>query len=253
MKRLIASIIVFAAGAAAADFKDVNRTVPLSSTGLVTLETHKGSIQVTTWDRAEVEIKARIEAEANSSMDRRRFDGTDVSIDASADSVHIKTQYPDIKWCCSFEDDGSNPEVRYTIRMPRTARLTIRDHRSETEISDLTGALSLQTHRGVARVHNLAGPLNLDTHRGDITVDFASFNGESKVTTHRGTINLAIPKSSRFDIETDYGRHASVETDFSMITQLARGRSGKIHGLVNGGGPALRIDTFRGDIRILAK
>jgi opacity protein-like surface antigen len=253
MKRLIASIMVFSAAAAAADFKDVNRTVPLSITGLVTLESHKGAIQVTTWDRAEVEIKARVEAEANSSMDRRRFDGTDVSIDASADSVHIKTQYPDFKWCCSFEDDGSNPEVRYTIRMPRTARLMIRDHRSDTQISDLQGALSLQTHRGVARVHNLAGPLDLATHRGDVTVDFASFTGESKVTTHRGTINLAIPKNSRFDIETDYGRHASVETDFSMITRLAGGRSGKVHGSVNGGGPALRIDTFRGDVRIHAK
>lgn len=219
----------------------------------MTLETHKGSIQVTTWDRTEVEIKARIEAEANSSMDRRRFDGTDVSIDASADSVHIRTQYPDFKWCYDFDDNGNNPDVRYTIRMPRTGRLMIRDHRSNTEISDLAGALSLQTHRGVARVHNLAGPLNLDTHRGDITVDFASFSGESKVTTHRGTINLAIPKNSRFDIETDYGRHAAVETDFPMITRLAGGRFGKVRGSVNGGGPALRIDTFRGDIRIHAK
>lgn len=72
----LASIAVLTA----ADYKDVNRTVSLTPSGSVTIETHKGSIRVTTWDRAEVEIKARIEAEPGTTMDQRRFEGTDVRI-----------------------------------------------------------------------------------------------------------------------------------------------------------------------------
>jgi hypothetical protein len=137
--------------------------------------------------------------------------------------------------------------------MPRTARLTIRDHRSKTEISDLQGALDLETHRGTAHVRGLSGPLRVDTHRGDIQIEFASFTGNSSVTTHRGTIELSMPTSARFDLETDLGRHASIHSDFPMVTRTA-GRSGqKLHGSVNGGGPSLSVDAYRGEIRIRAK
>ena len=58
----------------------------LNANGAVTVETHKGSIQVTTWDRAEVEIQARIQAEAGTSMDRYRFEGTEIHIDSPAEA-----------------------------------------------------------------------------------------------------------------------------------------------------------------------
>lgn len=128
------------AGLTAADYKDVNRTVALNPTGAVTIATHKGSINVTTWDRPEADIKARIEAEPGESIDRRGFDGTDVVIESAPDAVRIRTQYPEFTLCCSL-DNGNNPEVKYTIQMPRTGRLTIHDHRSQTEITDLSVAL----------------------------------------------------------------------------------------------------------------
>src|SRR5947208_3394884 len=145
MVRLCALGLVLSAIATAADYKDVNRTVSLNPTGSVTIENHKGSIHVTTWDRPEIEVKARIEAETGTPMDRRLFDGTDVLIDGSGGSVSIRTRYPsNNRWCCS-DDNGSNPQVRYTIQMPRTARLTIRDHRSDSEVEDLDGALNITT------------------------------------------------------------------------------------------------------------
>jgi hypothetical protein len=73
--------------------------------------------------------------------------------------------------------------VRYTIRMPRAGRLTIRDHRSETKIADLGGALDIDTHRGTVRVERLGGPLQLTTHRGDIAIGFASFSGKARACT----------------------------------------------------------------------
>jgi len=204
-----------------------------------------------------VEIQARIEAEPGTSqsgntMDRRRFDGTDVHIDASPDSVRIKTVYPDFNGCC-FSDNGTNPEVRYTIRMPKTAQLTIRDHRSDTEISGLQGALNLTTHRGTAHVHGLGGALHLDDYRGDVSVEFSSFHADSKVTTYRGTIELSMPKSSRLDLEANLGRHGSIDTDFTVMTHTISKHGEGIHGTVNGGGPSLRIETERGEIRLLAK
>jgi hypothetical protein len=246
MKR-VAILALLSAAAFAADSKDVNRTVGLHSNGLVEIETHKGSIKVSTWDRQEVEIQARIEAEPGSPMDRRRFDGTDVKIDSSADAVHIRTYYPDTNW---FNDNGNNPEVRYTIRMPKTARLTIRDHRSDTEVVGLQGALDLTTHRGSARIHGLGGALRVDTHRGDIQVDFSSFTANSSVKTYRGKIDLSMPASSRFDLQAELGRHGAIDTDFNVMTRAITRRGEGIHGTVNGGGPSLRIDSDRGETRL---
>jgi hypothetical protein len=238
MVRAAALALITLAALDAADYKDVNKIVALSQTGAVTIDTHKGSIHVTTWDRPEVEIKARIEAEPGTTMDRRRFDATEVRIDASPDAVHSRTQYA--YWCC-YSDGGNNPEVRYTTQMPRAARLTIHDHRSETDIADLRGALDVDTHRGTVRVHRLAGPLQLSTHRGDVTVDFASFTGDNVIDTYRGSVELSLPRDSKFDVRADLGRHATVDTDFTM------------HGSVNGGGPTLDLETYRGSIRLRAR
>jgi DUF4097 and DUF4098 domain-containing protein YvlB len=248
LRTAVAALLAFAM-LEAADFKDVNKTVALHPNGSVTLENHKGSIHVTTWDRAEVEIQARIQAEDGTSMDRRRFEGTDVRIDSSTGAVHIRTIYPEFNSCCS-PDDGNNPEVRYTIRMPRTGRLTIRDHRSETQIADVGGALDIDTHRGTVRVERLSGPLQLTTHRGDVTVGFASFNGNSSIGTYRGTIELTLPKSSRFNLQTDLGKHASVNSDFPVVVRSANRQSESMQGNVNGGGPTLDIKTVRGSIRL---
>jgi hypothetical protein len=186
-------------------------------------------------------------------MDRRRFDGTDVHIDASLDSVRIKTYYPDFNWCCNFDDSGSNPEVRYTIRMPKSAQLTIRDHRSDTDVTGLQGALNLTTQRGSAHLRGLGGALHLDTHRGEVQVEFSTFTANSSITNFRGTVELSMPRNSRFDLQTNSGRHGSIETDFSVMTHTMSRRGETVHGAVNGGGPALRIETERGEVRIHGK
>lgn len=252
MKRVAILMLGVSAAIFGADYRDVNKTVALRADGSVEIETHKGSIKVTTWDRAEVEIQARIEAESGTAVDRRRFDATEVRIDPSPDSVHIRTVYPNFVGCCSF-DDGNNPEVRYTIRMPKSARLTIKDHRSDTEVTGLQGTLDLTTHRGTVHVHGLGGALHLDTYRGDAQVEFSSFTAGSSIKTYRGSVDLSMPKSSRFDLKANSGRRGSIYTDFVVATHVASRRGESTHGSVNGGGPALDIQAERGEIRIHAK
>jgi hypothetical protein len=248
MLRCAALILILSGILFAQDVREVHKTLPLSAKGSVTLENHKGSIRITTWNRPEVEIQARIEAEPGTAMNRRRFEATEIVIDSSQDSVHIQTKYPDFA-CCSW-DDGTNPHVRYTIRMPRTARLALRDHRSDTEISDLAAELDIDTHRGTVHVYKHSGPLRLTTHRGDVKVEFATFSGASTIETHRGTIELDLPKNSKFDLETDLGRHAYLDSDFARIVHSSSRAGEALRSTVNGGGPTLRIQTYRGDIRL---
>ena len=247
--RLAFCAAILAASLPAADTKQVSKTLSLDPKGSVTLETFKGSIHVSTWDRGEIAIEARIESASSSEADRRRFDHTDVTIDASPNSVRIKTKVPDMRsWFAS--DHGSNPLVHYTIRLPKTARLAIRDHGSETEVKGLEGELDFQTHRGNARLTGLAGPLQVETHRGDVRAEFASFGGASRVETYRGHVELVMPKGSSFALRTDFDRRGRVESDFPVMARLARRGGSVLEGEVNGGGPELRLRTYRGEIRI---
>src|SRR6266852_3728980 len=125
MRMKVASIAVLAltlTALAAAQTKNVDRTLPLTATGSVTLDSHNGSIHVHTWDRPEIEIHARIEAAGSSAEDQRRFRDTTVEIDAASGSVHIKSKLPDSTsgWS-GWGFTGGSPEIHYNITAPRTA------------------------------------------------------------------------------------------------------------------------------------
>lgn len=93
--------------------------------------------------------------------------------------------------------DGSNQLVDYAIRMPRTARLSIRDHASYADVSDLSAGLDTETHRGTVRVDRLTGALQARTrlaHRRGRNLE-GSFNGGGPIlqlNTDRGHIRQRV-------------------------------------------------------------
>ncbi len=242
--------LLLAAGAwawAASDVKEVQKTVPLAPGGRVSISTYKGTIRVSGWDNAQVEIKARIEPGGDRDADRRLVQDTEVRIDAFGDSVRIKSDYPDDRW---FHFGNTNlPFVRYDIRMPRTARLAIKDYKSETIVSDLAADLEIDTYKGEVRVSRLAGGFDYQSHRGEARVEFAKL-GPTSIDTYRGDVELRMPRASAFDLRTDLGRHARLDSDFPLVIRSTAGRERSFQGPVNGGGPRLRIKSYRGSFRL---
>jgi DUF4097 and DUF4098 domain-containing protein YvlB len=241
---LLACAVLFAA-----DAKTVDKTLPLTASGSVNIESHNGSISVRTWDRQEIEIHARIEMSSwsgVSSADRRRFDQTKVEIDKFGDSVRIRSVYPD--WNLSWTSWNS-PEIHYLITAPRTARWTIRDHNSRIEVHDLRAALSIHTHNSRVTVDGLAGAFELDTHNGDAHVAFASFTAASSVDMHNGDVELVLPAKSKFELHS-ISHNARLQSDFPLMTHTTSRRGADVDGTVNGGGPSLRLSTHNGNFRI---
>src|SRR6185437_9704490 len=104
----LAAALITCALLGAADSRTVDKTVPLPSTGSVTIENHNGSVTVNTWDRPEIQVHAVIEMNSGfpfSEADRRRFNETRIDVDKLGDSVRIKSNYP--TWDSLT---GSNPD-----------------------------------------------------------------------------------------------------------------------------------------------
>ncbi len=247
--------------------KKITETVDLNANGRVQVDTYKGSIDVTTWDRNEVEIEAIIEADGNQSL----VAFTEVHIRQSGNTLRIESDYKKAKqegeklrnW---GKNNMSLPFVHYKIRMPRTADLTIDDYKSEITIESLVADLDLETYKGEARIDgvtgdiridtykgeveatNLAGSLEADTYKGNITAEFAELSGDSTIDTYRGDVRLRLPRDAGFDLNANLGKNGDLDTDFGLSDVSIE--KNKYRGTIGGGGPDLEVDTYRGRIQV---
>lgn len=231
----------------AADFKEFKRTVPLEANGRFSLDTYKGSIRISAWDQPQVDIQARIVADPVGWF-TGPVEDVEIRVDQSSGSVRVKTQYRREHWSV-FE--GNSPSVNYTIRVPRSASISIKDYKSESDISEVQGAVEFDTYKGTARLNGLRGGLDLKTYKGDIRVSFTSFSAHSHVDTYKGTIEMALPRSSGFNMHAQLERHATLDCDFPRTLHSERHQR-EMRSTVNGGGPELRVTSYRGSIRLRA-
>ena len=244
--RTLGLIAVAAGVLAAADSKDIHRTFPLDGRGRVTIDTYKGSIRVSTWDRNEVDVAVRIEEDGE--FFAQPVSSADVRFDASPTDVRITSKN---QW--SFFLDGSAPLYHYTVRMPRTASLRIKDYKSESEVDDLAADLQVDTYKGSLQLRNHSGGLAVDTYKGEIRGDFAAVTSPVRIETYKGNADLRLPREARFDLSTDLGHKADLDSDFDRYIRTSSSRDRAYRSAVNGGGPELRLKSYKGEFRLRAR
>lgn len=229
----------------AADTKEFKKTVPLEANGRFSLDTYKGSIRITAWDQPNAGIQARI-VEDTTSWISQPVEEVEIRVDSGPGNVRVKTIYHRKTWSIV---EGSSPRVEYTIHVPRDASLSIKDYKSETEISGVQGDVEFQTYKGTARLDGLRRGLQLKTYKGDIRASFTSFGARSHIDTYRGTVELSLPRASAFEVHAELQRHATFDSDFpGMVHSSSRDRS--FRSVVNGGGTVLHVTSYRGYIRL---
>jgi hypothetical protein len=250
--RLRSVLILLSAASvlSAADFKEFKKTVPLEPNGRFRLDTYKGSIHITAWDRPEVDIQARIEADMG--LFYEPVDNVDIRVDASRGSVSVKTDYHrQGHWMVGWE--GNLPNVKYTIQVPRNVSLYVKDYKSDSDVSGVLGEVEFETYKGTARLDGLRGGLQLNTYKGDVRAVFTAFTARTHIDTYRGTVELSLPKASAFELRANLQRHADFKCDFPRTVNSSyhdRRREQDLRSLVNGGGALLHINTYRGSIRL---
>ncbi len=247
MMRSLFALLIAAGGLMfASDVKEFKKTVALDSKGRFSLDTYKGSIHITAWDQPQAEIQARIEIDPG--WNAEPVEDVDIRVDSSGGSVQVKSDY---HRHFSFAE-GNLPLVHYTIRVPRGASLFIKDYKSVSEISGVTGDVDFETYKGTARLDGLHSAFHLNTYKGDVRASFSAFTAPSHIDTYKGTIALSLPRASAFEIHASLERRAGFSCDFPRTIRSTRGES-EFRSVVNGGGPSLRVTSYRGDISLRAQ
>lgn len=268
MSRAFAGLAILmwalAAPAVAVPGGDVERTVPLDARGAVSIRTFKGSVGVETWDRPQAEISARIEPDTtcgNDPQQAERVRLTEIDVDSSPARLALHSNYDRLEGLpgLPFHAGGlegsctAYPFVRYRLRIPRTARLEIEDHKSDIDVDGLHADARIQTHKGNVHIKGHDGALDLTTHKGDVHVEFARLAEGSRLETYKGDIEVALPRSAGFDLDARVERGGSLEAPFRLDERQVGRRDRVYEQKVNGGGPRLELSTRNGSLRITEK
>jgi hypothetical protein len=249
----LSATIAFPA-AAALPSRDVSKTLPLAAGESVRVDTYKGSVKVAVWDRGEVAVEARIEADESCGSAERQakwVEKTQVVIEKSHGGVSVTSDYDALEEASSwFGNCTARPFVHYWIRMPKNAALKIKDYKSDLIVKELAADLEVDTYKGRLDVTGLAGGLRVDTYKGEVNAAIVRLTGDVHAETYKGSIVVHLPGAAAFELSADAGRRGSFRSDFPAPASTGSSRHTVVRGAVNGGGPRVSLKSDKGSLAV---
>lgn len=202
---IVLGIVAAAIPALAADFTEkFEKTYPVSANVRVSLKNVNGGVEITGWDRNEVQIVATKHANSQDKLARLK-----IEVQASNDSVAIKTKLP--------EGTNNNPgSVEYEIHVPRGARLDKIDTvNGSVEVSEIRGAVHVSSVNGKVTGRGLTGDIDLSTVNGKVDCEAIELAGAQnvKLSTVNGSVELSVPRDSNAHL-TANTVHGGIHSDF---------------------------------------
>lgn len=252
--------------------REFSDTVDFEPGGSLSINTQRGTVKLTTWDQARVEVFARIEAPdgVSRSYAEEAVESVHIDVNGSARSLTIRTVYDDVPYYDDNDDGWGHsrriPHVHYEIRAPRQldldlelervnstlegieGRVHIESERGDIDGQDWRGDIVMRLERGEVRLSNITGAIDLDLERVNVEIDRWQIDGNSRVTAERGVVNLQLPEDQGLELRADVGSKGDFDSDFQITARNFR--RNKIEGVINGGGPRLHLQGERTEFRL---
>ena len=199
-----------------------------------------GSVSVHGWDRSEVLVLARVQAEGEDLSDARDIAS---GINVQTDGGRIRAEGPSTRRRQSWA-------VSYDVWAPRRTDLRIATHNGGISIDDVDARLDLSAVNGGLSLHSVSGDVHGETTNGPLNValDGDRWRGEGlDLRTTNGPVTLDIPDgySARLETGTVNG---PMRIDFPVTLQGMIGR--RITTQLGSGGAPIKAMTTNGPVEI---
>ncbi len=224
--------------------EEFHHVYPLSSSGRIALENINGPVHITAWDRDEVKVDAVKYAKA-----KDRLDEAKIVVDAEANSISIRTEYPEIGHHNS--NGWDNPaSVEYTLMAPRSARLDeIKLINGSLDVQGIAGEVHASCINGRLSAHGLAGQVKLSTINGKMDAEFDRLQDSPiELSSVNGSVDLMIPCDSKADLEAST-MQGSINDDFGLH-EHHHFVGHNLHGELGGGGTRIKLKNVNGRIEV---
>jgi hypothetical protein len=251
-----------------AQSREVKQTAPFNPGGDLRVSTDRSRVRLTSWERNEVEVFARISRpeHGDNDFDPRAIEMTKIDVIGDARNLTIRTNFEDVPDRDGRWSGRSLPDVYLEIRAPRSLNLNLDADRGEVELRSFEGRLQVSTDRSTVKAEDLTGQLRLRMDRGTATVatvraqlNFqgdrtnakftgAQLTGDSQLEVDRSEVELSVPRAQGLYVSANRGKSANFESDFAISSSSFS--DDRVEGEINGGGPRLTIRTDRGKARL---
>lgn len=232
--------VLLTAASALADYREeFRKTYAVAPEVQVSLENVNGSVEISGWDRNEVEVSATKYADSKEKLARLK-----IEVDASNSRVAIRTRTPHVM--------NVNPGgVEYRIRVPRTAKLEKIDTvNGGVEISSMRAGVSAKSVNGNVTGRALSGDIELETVNGSVSceaVDFANVR-RVKLASVNGGVDFYMPRESGAHL-TANTVHGGISSDFDL--PIKRGMVGSnLDTKIGSGTTQVDLSSVNGGISI---
>lgn len=226
--------------------EEFHHTYPLAAGGRIDLDNINGAVHITAWDQNEVKVDA-----VKSANTRERLDEAQIEVDASNDSISIRTRYHDHD--LTWNNDGwNNPaSVEYTLMVPRNARLDeIKLVNSNLDITGVTGEVWASCVNGQLVAKGLQGRAKLSTVNGRMEAEFDRLGNTSlELTSVNGALELTVPSDANAEIEASTV-NGGIHNDLGIHVVHHRWVGHDMHAELGSGGTRIRLSNVNGRIEV---
>ena len=207
--------------------KDFHYTKPLNQGGRFSIENINGSVEISGWDRNEVDISGTKYARTKAYLDEMKID-----VQASAGVVSIRTVPP-------VERSHSNAGAKYIIRVPRRVAVDLAaSTNGSIQLSSVEGGARIRTSNGRVTAKSVKGLVDITTTNGN--VDIVDVTGGARVATSNGTVE-ADNLHGEFNAKTTNGGIKARLFDIPV--------NAPVKAATSNGPVELTIDQVRSDVR----
>ena len=226
---------------------EFHQVYPLSAAGRVSLANINGDVHINVWDQNSVKVDA-----VKRAYSPQRLSEATIDVTNTADSIKIKTKYPENQNYGGRNRDDNPASVEYTLTVPRRANLNgIELVNGSLDVDGVQGDINASLVNGNVAAAGLGGEVKLSTVNGAIGANVAALDAAKGVTLNsvNGRIVLIVPAGASADVKANT-LHGSITNDFGLTVEDGQYVGHSLSGQIGSGGPRVRLNNVNGSIEI---
>lgn len=227
--------------------EELHKVYPLAAEGRIELDNVNGAVHISTWDRSEVKVDA-----VKSARTQERLNEARIEIRSDANSVSIRTEYPEHDRTFWNDDNHNNPaKVEYTLTVPRLARLDeIKLVNGRLDVQDVAGEVRASCVNGSIEARNLQGRAELTTVNGSLEAEVAQMpSSDLTFKSVNGAVRVTLPSDARANVRAST-ISGGIHNDFGLAVSRHQFVGQSLNGELGGGGAQVKLSTVNGGIEI---
>ena len=227
--------------------EEFHQSYPLSPTGRVSVANINGDVHINVWDQNSVKVDA-----VKRAYSQQRLSEVTIDVTNTADSVQIKTKYPENQGYDRRNREDSAASVEYTLTVPRRASLDGAELvNGSLDVEGIQGDVQASLVNGTVKASGLGGEVKISTVNGGVEANLAALDGAKGVTLNsvNGSIVLVVPSGASADVKAST-LHGAITNDFGLTLEDGQYVGHNLSGQIGSGGTRVRLNNVNGSIAI---